>query len=151
MQLNGAQITWLGHATFKITSPQGKIILIDPWTQQNPACPANLKNVDKVDLMLVSHGHSDHIGDAVNIAKATNPTCVAIVELAGWLGSKGVQNTIGMNKGGTAGAQGIKFTMTHAILTSGTEDGSYAGEAAGFVIELENELKIYHAGDTCAF
>jgi L-ascorbate metabolism protein UlaG (beta-lactamase superfamily) len=151
MQLNGAQITWLGHATFKITSPQGKIILIDPWTHQNPACPANLKNVDKVDLMLVSHGHSDHIGDAVNIAKATNPTCVAIVELAGWLGSKGVQNTIGMNKGGTASAQGIKFTMTHAIHTSGTEDGTYGGEAAGFVIELENDLKIYHAGDTCAF
>jgi len=151
MQLNGVQITWFGHATFRIISPQGKIILIDPWTQHNPACPKNLKKVDKVDLMFVTHGHSDHIGDAASIAKATNPTCVAIVELAGWLGSKGVKNTIGLNKGGTSSAQGIKFTMTHAIHTSGTEDGTYGGEAAGFVLELENGLKIYHAGDTCAF
>ncbi len=151
LQLNGTHITWLGHATFKITSPQGKIILIDPWTYGNPACPKAFQRVDKVDLMLVSHGHSDHIGDAVSIAKATNPTCIAIVELAGWLGSKGVQNTIGMNKGGTIDAQGIKFTMTHAIHSSGVEDHSYVGDASGYVIELENGLKIYHAGDTCAF
>ena len=71
MQLNGVQITWFGHATFRIISPQGKIILIDPWTQHNPACPKNLKKVDKVDLMFVTHGHSDHIGDAASIAKAT--------------------------------------------------------------------------------
>jgi L-ascorbate metabolism protein UlaG (beta-lactamase superfamily) len=101
--------------------------------------------------MLATHGHSDHIGDAVSIAKATRPTCVAIVELAGWFSSQGVENTVGMNKGGTVTLQGIKVTMTHAIHSSGVEDGSYVGDACGYVIELEQGLKIYHAGDTCAF
>ena len=151
MQMNGVQITWLGHATFKITSPKGKIILIDPWTQGNPACPANLKQVDRVDLMLVTHGHMDHSGDAISIAKATKPSVVAIVELAGWLGSKGVENTVGINKGGSVEVQGIKVTMTHAIHSSGVDDNSYVGDACGFVLEFENGRKLYHAGDTCAF
>ncbi len=151
MQLNGVQITWLGHATFKVTTPGGKIVLIDPWTFQNPACPEGLKRVDKVDLMLVTHGHFDHMGDAVDIAKATKPTTVAIVELAGWLGSRGVEQTIGINKGGSVNVEGIRVSMTHAIHTSGVEDGSYAGDACGYVIEFENGRKLYHAGDTCAF
>jgi L-ascorbate metabolism protein UlaG (beta-lactamase superfamily) len=151
MQMDGVQIQWLGHATFKITSPQGKVILIDPWTHGNPACPEELKQVDHVDLMLVSHGHFDHIGDAVSIALATKPTCVAIVELAGWLLAKGVQNAIGMNKGGTVNVDGIKVTITHAIHTSGVEDGKYVGDAAGYVLEFENGRRLYHAGDTCAF
>jgi L-ascorbate metabolism protein UlaG (beta-lactamase superfamily) len=151
MNMQGVQITWLGHATFKITSSQGKVILIDPWTQKNPACPAEWKKIDKVDLMLVTHGHFDHIGDAVEIAKATKPTVVTIVELAGWLQSKGVENTIGMNKGGTITIDGVKITMTHAIHTSGVEDGSYVGEACSYVLEFENQRKLYHAGDTCAF
>jgi L-ascorbate metabolism protein UlaG (beta-lactamase superfamily) len=151
MQLNGVQITWLGHATFKVTTPGGKVVLIDPWTFQNPACPEGLKRVDKVDLMLVTHGHFDHMGDAVDIAKATKPTTVAIVELAGWLGSKGVEQTIGINKGGSVNVEGIRVSMTHAIHTSGVEDGSYAGDACGYVIEFENGRKLYHAGDTCAF
>ena len=98
MNMQGVQIAWLGHATFKITSPQGKVILIDPWTQKNPACPPKWKKIDKVDLMLVTHGHFDHIGDAVEIAKATKPTVVTIVELAGWLQSKGVDRLIGIGK-----------------------------------------------------
>src|SRR5215472_16000146 len=136
MNMLGVQITWLGHATFEITSPQGKVILIDPWTQSKPACPDNLKEVDRVDIMLVSHGHFDHMGDAVSIATATKPTCVAIVELAGWLEAKGVQNTIGFNKGGTIDVQGIKITMTHAIHSSGVEDKSYVGDACGYVLEF---------------
>jgi L-ascorbate metabolism protein UlaG (beta-lactamase superfamily) len=151
MQMNGVQITWLGHATFKFTTPEGKIVLIDPWTQKNPATPDEFKRIDRVDLMLVTHGHFDHIGDAIDIAKATKPTCVAIVELAGWLESKGVEHTVGINKGGTINIDGIKVTMTHAIHTSGPEDGTYAGDACGYVIEFENGRKLYHAGDTCAF
>jgi len=151
MQMNGVQITWLGHATFKITTPQGKVILIDPWTQGNPACPDEYKHIDHVDLMLISHGHSDHAGDAVSIATATGATCVAIVELATWLASKGVKNTVGMNKGGTVEVQGVKITMTHAIHSSSVDDSVYVGEPCGFVIEFENGRKLYHAGDTCAF
>ncbi len=151
MQMNGVQITWLGHATFKITTPQGKVILIDPWTQGNPACPDEYKHIDDVDLMLISHGHSDHAGDAVSIATATGSTCVAIVELATWLASKGVKNTVGMNKGGTVEVQGIRITMTHAIHSSSVDDSVYVGEPCGFVIKFENGRKLYHAGDTCAF
>ena len=151
MQTNGVQITWLGHAAFKIVTPGGKVVLIDPWIISNPLCPEELKTFEKVDLMLVSHGHFDHIADAVEIAKATKPTVAAIVELAGWLESKGVENTIGFNKGGTINVDNIKVSMTHAIHTAGVEDRSYAGDAAGFVIEFENGFKLYHAGDTCAF
>lgn len=150
MQTNGVRITWLGHATFKITSPHGKVVMIDPWVN-NPVCPAEQKNIDKVDLMLVSHGHFDHVADAVSIAKATKPQVAAMVELAGWLQSKGVENTIGFNKGGTINVDGIKVSMTHAIHSGGTEDGTYGGEPVGFVIEFENGFKLYHAGDTCAF
>jgi L-ascorbate metabolism protein UlaG (beta-lactamase superfamily) len=151
MQTNGVHITWLGHAAFKIVTPGGKVVLIDPWITSNPLCPAELKKFEKVDLMLVSHGHFDHIADAVDIANATKPTVAAIVELAGWLESKGVENTIGFNKGGTINVDNIKVSMTHAIHTAGVEDRSYAGDAAGFVIEFENGFKLYHAGDTCAF
>jgi L-ascorbate metabolism protein UlaG (beta-lactamase superfamily) len=151
MQTNGVHITWLGHATFKIVTPGGKVVLIDPWVTSNPLCPAELKTFEKVDLMLVSHGHFDHVADAVEIAKATKPTVAAIVELAGWLESKGVENTIGFNKGGTINVDGIKVSMTHAIHSSSLEDRLYAGDAAGFVIEFENGFKLYHSGDTCAF
>jgi L-ascorbate metabolism protein UlaG (beta-lactamase superfamily) len=150
MQTNGVRITWLGHATFKITSPNGKVVLIDPWVN-NPVCPAEQKNIDKVDLMLVSHGHFDHVADAVSIAKATKPQVAAMVELAGWLQSKGVENTIGFNKGGTINVDGIRVSMTHAIHSGSTEDGGYGGEPVGFVVEFENGFKLYHSGDTCAF
>ncbi len=150
MQTNGVRITWLGHATFKITSPNGKVVLIDPWVN-NPVCPTEQKNINKVDLMLVTHGHFDHVADAVSIAKATKPQVAAMVELAGWLQSKGVENTIGFNKGGTINVDGIKVSMTHAIHSGSTEDGGYGGEPVGFVVEFENGFKLYHAGDTCAF
>jgi len=122
MQTNGVQITWLGHAAFKIVTPGGKVVLIDPWVTSNPLCPAELKKFEKVDLMLVSHGHFDHIADAVDIAKATKPRVAAIVELAGWLESKGVENTIGFNKGGTINVDNIKLSMTDTIHTAGVED-----------------------------
>src|SRR5262245_46766953 len=99
--LNGTQITWLGHATFKITSPQGKIILIDPWLTSNPSCPPAMKHIDHVDLLLVTHGHGDHTGDLLDIAKQHQPTTVAIVELAWWLESKGIKNAIDLNIGGS--------------------------------------------------
>jgi L-ascorbate metabolism protein UlaG (beta-lactamase superfamily) len=78
MNLNGIKLTWLGHATFRIQTPGGKTILIDPWVMGNPMCPESEKAVKKVDLMLCTHGHGDHIGDAVAIANQHNPMVVAI-------------------------------------------------------------------------
>jgi L-ascorbate metabolism protein UlaG (beta-lactamase superfamily) len=104
--------------------------------------------------MLITHGHFDHIGDAVELAKSTSATVACIAETAGWLGSKGVENVIDFNKGGTVEVVGCKVHMTHAVHSCGITDGDqiiYGGEAAGYVIELENGFKLYHAGDTAVF
>ena len=154
MNLNGVKLTWLGHATFRVETPGGKTIILDPWVTGNPACPANEKNLKKVDIMLVTHGHGDHIGDAVEIAKKHKPIVVGIPELCGWLGSKGVQNLAEMNKGGTQAVADIKVTMVHADHSCGIQDGDqyvYGGEACGYVVTFSNGLKIYHAGDTNVF
>ncbi len=155
MQDNRYQLTWLGHATFKLQTPRGKKVLIDPWVQGNPACPADQKKIDQLDLMIITHGHFDHIADAVTIAKEAHPsTIIGVAELCGWLGSKGVENCSGMNIGGTQNIDGVRVTMTHADHSCGITDGDaiiYGGVAAGYVIELENGATLYHAGDTGLF
>ena len=154
MNLNGIKLTWLGHATFRLQTPEGKTVLIDPWVMGNPMCPASEKDVKKVDIMLCTHGHGDHIGDAVEIAKRHKPSVIGIPELCGWLEKKGVQRTAMMNKGGTQTIGDIKVTMVHADHSCGIQDGDqlvYGGEACGYVIEFSNSVKIYHAGDTNVF
>ncbi len=150
---DGVKLTWLGHATFLLDTGDARI-LIDPWVQNNPACPDELKDLGSLDAMLITHAHFDHIGDAVEIAKATSPQVVAIPETATWLGSKGVENTIDMNKGGTVEVAGVKAHMVHAVHSCGITDGDqvlYGGEAAGFVVELADGFKLYHSGDTAVF
>lgn len=151
--LNGAQFTWLGHATFKITSPQGKVILIDPWLSDNPKCPEEMKKPDRVDLLLVTHGHFDHTGnDLLKIVNEHQPTVIAIVEMANWIGSKGGQNVIDLNLGGSATVDGITVTMVQALHTSTLAgDGTNVGGPTGFVVRLENGLTFYHSGDTDVF
>ena len=147
-------ITWLGHSTFIVRTPGGKRILFDPWLTGNPACPDAMKKPPKVDLILVSHGHFDHIDDLVLCARDSAAPVVAIFELCDWLGRKGVQNVSPMNKGGSQTIAGLRVTMTDARHSSGCVDNGqmvYMGEAAGFVVELEDGRAIYYAGDTCLF
>lgn len=154
MKLNGIKLTWLGHATFRIETPGGTTVIIDPWIMGNPACPEAEKTVKKVDIMLCTHGHGDHIGDAVEIAKEHNPKIVGIPELCRWLGKKGAKQLAEMNKGGTQTVGDIRVTMVHADHSCGIQDGDeivYGGEACGYVIEFSNGVKIYHAGDTNVF
>jgi len=155
MQLNGLQITWLGHGTFKLISPQGRRLLVDPWVYNNPACPEDQKQIGKLDAMFITHGHFDHIHDALAIARESRPDAIiGIFEVCHWLGSKGVENCQGMNKGGSQEVAGIKVTMVHADHSCGITDGDqiiYGGEAVGYVFEFENGLKAYFSGDTAVF
>jgi L-ascorbate metabolism protein UlaG (beta-lactamase superfamily) len=154
LHTRGNKLTWLGHSAFRITLPGGKVVLIDPWVMGNPACPDALKTFDRIDVMLITHGHFDHIGDAVALAKKHKPQIVGIFETCAWLESKGVANCHPMNKGGTQKVGELEVTMTHAIHSCGIlDDGKiiYGGEAAGYVIRLPGGLVLYHAGDTAVF
>ena len=147
-------ITWLGHATFIITTPGGKRIVTDPWLEGNPSTPANQKKIDRADLILVTHGHGDHTGDVVPVARATNAPVVAIYELANWFERKGVSNLVGMGIGGTVNAAGLEVTMVPAVHSSSVMDGEtpvYVGVAAGYVVKMEDGQSFYFAGDTALF
>src|SRR5579872_6782854 len=129
-------------------------LILDPWTEGNPAYPKGFE-ITRCDTMLISHGHFDHIHDAVPLAKKFAPKVVAIYETCVWLGKKGVENCLGMNKGGTQQVGSVTVTMTHAVHSCGItdDDGSivYGGEAAGYVIKLDDGRTIYFSGDTNVF
>jgi L-ascorbate metabolism protein UlaG (beta-lactamase superfamily) len=147
------QITWLGHAAFEIRFDGGEVLLLDPWIEGNPAYPKNY-NLQKADAIAVSHGHGDHLGDVVPLAKKFDAKVFAMVEIAGWCAGKGVKNTIGFNKGGTVDLGFAKLTMTHALHSSSIQDGDnsiYGGEAAGFILTLKDGRRAYFAGDTAIF
>ena len=154
VKLDGVKITWLGHSTFRIETPGGKTVIIDPWVMNNPACPADQKSPKQIDVMLCTHGHGDHIGDGVELAKKYDPTVVGVYELAMWMQKKGAKQVSPMNKGGSQTVADIRVTMVHADHSCGIEDDGqiiYGGAACGYVVEFENGLKIYHAGDTNVF
>ena len=129
-------ITWLGHSTFILTTPGGKRIVTDPWLEGNPACPADRKKIDAADLILLSHGHSDHSGDVVGVARATGAPVVTINEAKHWLEGKGVKNVQGLNFGGSISIAGLQVALVPAVHTSSV---------------VENDVNVYLAGDTALF
>ncbi len=149
----GFALTWLGHNTFKLVTRGARTVLLDPWVEGNPACPKEHKTFEKIDVITITHGHGDHIADAVTLAKKFKPTVICNYEISLYLARKGVTGAVGMNKGGTVEAAGLKFSMVQALHSSGIEDGGqviYGGEACGYVITLEDGTRIYNAGDTSA-
>lgn len=147
------EITWLGHGTFRFRLPSGQIVIMDPWTDGNPAYPAGFE-ISRVDTICITHGHFDHIHDAVPLATKFNTEVVAIYETCHWLESKGVGKTRPMNKGGSQQAGDVTLTMTHAVHSCGIlDDGKiiYGGEAAGYVLQFADGRVAYFAGDTNVF
>jgi L-ascorbate metabolism protein UlaG (beta-lactamase superfamily) len=135
-------------------TPGGKRIYVDPFLNGNPTCPESELTPERVDAIALTHGHGDHVGDTVELAKTFEPAAVvATVELTAWLGEQGVDTGgfPGINKGGSREVDGVRYTLVNAFHSSSTSDGTYAGEAAGLVITLEDGTAVYFAGDTCVF
>ena len=154
MTSGALSFTWLGHSTFLFRSPGGKRILIEPFVASNPSCPESAKKIAALDLILITHGHSDHAGDAASIARATGAHVIANYEICLWLEGKGIRNTAPMGHGGTQTVGGLSITMVNAVHgSSAVEDGRvvYLGHPAGYVIRFEDGLTIYFAGDTDLF
>lgn len=151
---NGTTITWLGHSTVLVQSGGGTTILIDPFIEHNPKYPKGFTLPEKIDYVLVTHGHDDHIADAPSVAKEHGSTVVGIYELTAFLGTKGVEKSIGMNLGGTVQLGDIAATMVEARHSAGASDENgthYVGVAAGFVLSIQDGPVLYHAGDTSVF
>ena len=145
-------LTWLGHATFRFDTPGGKRVYIDPFLNGNPKCPESELEPERIDVIALTHGHGDHLGDTVELAKKHGCTVIAPVEIADWLqGKQRLENVLDPNKGGTVEAAGVKFTLTNAHHSSSNNDLEYMGEPVGIVAEVENGTKLYFAGDTCVF
>jgi len=152
--LKGTHITWLGHATVLVQTGKGTNILIDPFIAQNPKYPKDFVLPAKIDYILLTHGHGDHISDAVPVAAKHGSTVVAIYELAAYVAGKGAANTIGMNLGGSVQLNEVAATMVDAKHSSGVQDEEgthYVGVAAGFVLTIADGPVLYHAGDTAVF
>ena len=144
------ELTWLGHGTFRFDAG-GKRVYIDPFLNGNPKCPESELTPERVDVIALTHGHGDHLGDTVDLAKQHGCTVIAPVELADWLQIKHeLPNVLDPNKGGTVAVDDVRFTLTNAHHSSSNNDLEYMGEPCGIVVRAEGK-SVYFAGDTCVF
>ena len=152
--LKGTRVTWLGHATVLVQLPNGVNLLIDPFIEYNPKYPKGFVLPEKIDYLLLTHAHTDHVADTIPVAQKYGSTVIAMVELADYYSRKGIASTVGVNLGGTVSLPGVAVTMVEAKHSSSIEEGGqalYAGLAAGLVLTVENGPVLYHAGDTTVF
>jgi L-ascorbate metabolism protein UlaG (beta-lactamase superfamily) len=153
--LRGTTITWLGHATVLVKTAAGTTILIDPFIEHSPTYPRNFVLPESLDLLLLTHGHFDHVADTVPVAKKHKPKkVISIVEVTSFFETKGVENTHGMNYGGSFKYADVTVSVVEAKHSSGIQDGDkllYGGNPAGFVLTIDDGPTLYHAGDTSVF
>lgn len=155
LDLKGNKITYFGHSTFGLTTPTGQFALIDPWVMTNPKCPDGLKKLHRLDAIFLTHGHTDHLGDLLVLAKQYKPKIVSTFETYLWLETKktGAENLPG-NKGGSQRVGDFEITMTNAFHSNSIDDNGqriYGGEAGGYLVLLPGGVSVYHAGDTALF
>ena len=155
MKWGGNRIIYFGHSTFGLTTPSGQFALIDPWVMTNPRCPEKLRKLTRLDAIFLTHGHTDHMGDMLELAREFRPKIVATFETYLWLESKqtGAQCLPG-NKGGSQKVGDFEVIMTNAFHSNSIEDNGqriYGGEPGGYIVRLPGGPTIYHAGDTCVF
>lgn len=154
-----ANIRWLGHASFEVVTKSGKIIYLDPWIRRNPIAPISIEDIKKANIICVSHGHEDHIGDSIEIAKTTGAKLICSPEIGFYADSKGIpydEGSYPLNVGGSVTIDDISIFMTNAAHTSEvygeewfTERRALPGSGAvGYVIAVKDDIRIYFAGDT---
>jgi L-ascorbate metabolism protein UlaG (beta-lactamase superfamily) len=150
-----ATVTWLGHGTIRLTLPDGRVIMIDPWLAENPACPDNLKKPSRCDMIFLSHGHFDHAGDVESLIEKFDPMVVGNFDLCAALETQiGKGRYSGMNTGGTQTVDGVSVSLTPALHSSAVPSPNgplYAGMPNGVVVFVDGLATVYHAGDTDVF
>ena len=150
---HGDSTAWLGRIGLRLDSPGGKRVYLDPFLNGNPKCPENEREPERCDLIVVSHGHGDHVGDAAGSRSGSTVRSSRRSSCASGSRARESRPTGGAlpNKGGTIEVEGIRITLTSGNHSSSTDDGTYSGESCGIVLGLEDGLKLYYAGDTNVF